>query len=72
MDFRSSEGAFGDFFVNFGRFEILENDDFPMVKIHFGFTWNLSVVIWGVPRLCFHDLVPDWCQNGAPNLSQRR
>ena len=46
MDFRSSEGVFGDFLVNFGRFEILENDDFVIVKIHFGITWNLSVVIW--------------------------
>ena len=64
MDFRSSEGVFGDFSVNCVRFEILENDDFPMFKIHFGFTWNLSVVIWDNPYSCFHVLIPDWCQNG--------
>ena len=59
MDFRSSEGVFGDFGVNFGRFEILENADFLMLKIHFGLTWNLSVVIWSHPDLYFHVLVPD-------------
>ena len=64
MDFRSSEGVFGDFLVGFGRVGILENADFLMLKIHFGFTWNLSVVNWDNPDSYFHVLVPDWCQNG--------
>ena len=64
MDFRSSEGVFGDFLVNFGRFEIFENADFLMLEIHFEVTWNLSVLIWDRPDSYFHVLVPDWCQNG--------
>ena len=64
MDFRSSEGVFGDFLVNFGRFEIFENDDFLMVKIHFGITWNLSVSTWDRFDSNSHVSVPDRCQNG--------
>ena len=64
MDFRLSEGVFGDFLVNFGRFEILENDDFLMLKIHFGLTWNLSVLIWDRPDSCFHVLVPAGAKMG--------
>ena len=64
MFFRSSEGVFGDFLVNFGRFEILENDDVLMVKIHFGFTRNLSMSTWDRFDSNSHVSVPDRCQNG--------
>ena len=59
MDFRSPDGVFGYFLVNFGRFGILENADFLMLKIHFGIIKNLSVMIEGVPGSCFHVLAPD-------------
>ena len=49
MDFRSSEGVFGDFLVDFGLVGILENVDFLVLKIHFGITWNFSVEIWNLP-----------------------
>ena len=65
MGFRSSEGVFGDFLVNFRRFGILENADFLTLKIHFGLTWNLSVVIWDLPHSYFHVLVLDRCKNGS-------
>ena len=64
MDFRSSEGVIGDFLVNFRLVRIFENADFLMLKIHFGLTWNLSVVTWDLPDSYFHVLVPDWYQNG--------
>ena len=62
-DFRSSEGVFGDFLVNFSLVGILENIGFLMPKIEFGLTCNLSVVTWDLPDSYFHVLVPDWCQN---------
>ena len=64
MDFRSSEGVFGNFLVSFGRFEILENNDFLMVNFHFGFTWNLSVLMWHRFGSYCHVLVPDLSKNG--------
>ena len=63
MDFRSSAGVFGDFWVDFCRFEILENDDFLMLRNQFGLTWNLPMLIWACPGSCFHVSVPDLCQN---------
>ena len=72
MYFRSSENVFADFWVNFGRLEIFENDDFVMVKIYFGFTWNLSVLIWRRFGSQRHVLVPGWSKNGSKRgLSER-
>ena len=50
--------------MGFGFVGILENTDFLILKIHFGLTWNLSVLIWDRPDSCFHVLVPAGAKMG--------